>query len=123
MKTELAKLELYKSQLVTLKSSLTDVPSNVYDKGWTVRPPLMGALDNYLESNDCLTVPDFQMCYLHTRLLLIATTKELDASNDRINNLNQVVEKLSGNIHSIIDNFDDKKIDQKTKMSVKVTNQ
>lgn len=123
MKTELAKLELYKSQLVTLKSSLTDVPSNVYDKGWTVRPPLMGTLDSYLESNDCLTVPDFQMCYLHTRLLLIATTKELDASNDRINNLNQVVEKLSGNIHSIIDNFDDKKIDQKTKMSVKVTNQ
>ncbi|QGH71975.1 lambda Rz1-like protein [Klebsiella phage N1M2] len=80
---------------------------------------MIGNLDQFLATNDCLSSPDFEMCYLHTRLLLIGTTKELDASNDRINGLNEVVDRLIGNINAIIDNFDDGST-EKTKLSLKL---
>lgn len=56
-----------------------------------------------------MTVEDTQGCYRETRLILITTTKELDAANDKINLLNQVVDRLSGNVSAIIDNLDDQK--------------
>lgn len=118
MKTQLAKLELYKSQLVNLKSSLTDVPSNVYSKDWKPITPLLPGLDAYLTRNDCMVVPDAKGCYSATRLLLIRTTKELDASNSRINDLNQVVDRLLGNITAIIDNLNEGS--QETKVSLKI---
>lgn len=110
---------MYKSQLVSLKPSLTDVPTNIYTKDWKPIDPMIGNLDQFLGNNDCLKTDEFQKCYLHTRLLLIGTTKELDASNDRINGLNQVIDQLIGNINAIIDNFDDGATD-KTKLSIKL---
>lgn len=118
MKTELAKLEMYKSQLANLKSSLTDVPSNVYMKDWQPITPLVPGLEAYLNISNCLVATDFKSCYSATRLLLIKTTKELDASNSRINDLNQVVDRLLGNINAIIDNLNEET--QKTKISLKV---
>lgn len=102
--------------MASLKDSLTDVPSNVYTKDWKYRETNIGKLDSYLAANDCTAVKDQDGCYRETRLLLIATTKELDAANDQINALNQVVDRLMGNVNAIIDNFnadDDKKFDVK----------
>lgn len=99
---------MYKSQLANLKDSLTDVPTNVYTKDWKYRDSNIGKLDYWLTANDCLKSENYAKCYAQTRMLLIATTKELDASNDQINGLNQVVDKLNGNIVSIIDNLNDK---------------
>jgi hypothetical protein len=62
-------------------------------------------LDYYLENNNCEKQLDFMGCYRETRLLLILTTKELDASNDHVNNLNRVVDRMAGNVSSIIDNL------------------
>lgn len=56
-----------------------------------------------------MNTPLYKECYINTRLLLITTTKELDAANDQINALNTVVDRLMGNINGIIDNFDDTK--------------
>ncbi|AEV89576.1 lambda Rz1-like protein [Pseudomonas phage OBP] len=109
MKTELAKLDLYRTQLASLKNSLTDVPANVYSKDWKYRESNIGKLDYYLGNNFCLTQDDFKGCYLETRLLLIATTKELDAANDQINGLNQALDRMTGNINSVIDNLQDNK--------------
>lgn len=109
MKTELAKLTLYKSQLASLKDSLTDVPTNIYSRDWKPREKNIDKLSFYLEGNNCLNTPLYKECYINTRLLLITTTKELDAANDQINALNTVVDRLMGNINGIIDNFDDTK--------------
>ena len=108
-KVQIAKLELYKSQLATLKDSLISIPAEVYSKDWKVRESNIGKLDYYLQNNNCMTVEDTQGCYRETRLILITTTKELDAANDKINLLNQVVDRLSGNVSAIIDNLDDQK--------------
>lgn len=107
MKTELARLELTKTQIASLKDSLIDIPIVVYNKDWTVREANMKKLDFFLANNNCSEVPpEFKdVCYIKTRRLLIATTKELDASNDQINSLNQVVDHLTGNISSVIDAF------------------
>ena len=43
---------------------------------------------------------------------MIATTKELDASNDHINNLNKVVDRMTGNVSAIIDNLNDENADK-----------
>lgn len=99
---------MYKSQLANLKDSLTDVPTNVYTKDWKYRESNIGKLDYWLSANDCLKTDNYERCYIQTRLLLIATTKELDASNDQINGLNTVVDKLNGNIVTIIDEFNGK---------------
>lgn len=74
-------------------------------KNWKMLGSNIDKLGTYLENNDCLEQSDFEGCYRETRLLLIATTKELDASNDRINNLNKVVDKMTGNVVLIIDNL------------------
>lgn len=66
-------------------------------------------LDKFLTNNDCTKVPAFKPCYETTRLLLIGTTKELDKANADIVVLNQVIDKLMGNINAIIDNLNDKK--------------
>lgn len=67
----------------------------------------MKKLEFFLANNNCEEVaPELKNeCYYKTRRLLIATTKELDASNDQINSLNQVVDHLTGNITSVIDAF------------------
>lgn len=96
---------MYKNQLANLKDSLTEVPSAVYTKDWKYRESNIGKLDAYLAANDCTKEPDFNGCYREARLLLIATTKELDAANDQINGLNKVVDRLMGNVNSIIDNL------------------
>lgn len=119
MKTELAKLELYKSQIQTLKGSLTDIPTNVYNPGWSPTGPYKDKIDQYLALNDCGIAYDFKGCYAETRHLLIMTTKELDAANSRISDLNQVVDRLLGNINSIIDTISQSDT-QKTKVSLKV---
>lgn len=77
----------------------------MYSKDWKYRESNIGKLDYYLGNNDCISFPEslYKQCYLQTRLLLIATTKELDAANDQINNLNQVIDKLTGNINAVID--------------------
>lgn len=105
---ELAKLELAKTQVAALKDSLIDIPVIVYNKDWKPREANMKKLDFFLANNNCLeaATPDLRAeCYVKTRRLLIATTKELDASNDQINSLNQVVDHLTGNITSVIDTF------------------
>ena len=111
-KTEIAKLDLYKSQIANLKDSLIDIPPNVYSKDWKKRESNVGKLDYYLSNNDCQAAADFQGCYRETRLLLITTTKELDAANDKINLLNEVIDKMTGNVSSIIDNLDNDKAQQ-----------
>lgn len=109
-------MDLYKSQLANLKDSLIDIPSNVYTKDWKPRESNVAKLDYYLTNNDCQTQADFGGCYRETRLVLITTTKELDAANEKINLLNQVVDKLSGNVTAIIDNLND---DKATEISLK----
>lgn len=109
-------MDLYKSQLANLKDSLIDIPSNVYTKDWKPRESNAAKLDYYLTNNDCQTQADFGGCYRETRLVLITTTKELDAANEKINLLNQVVDKLSGNVTAIIDNLND---DKATEISLK----
>lgn len=99
---------MYKSQLSNLKVSLTDVPNKAYTKDWQYRESNVEKLGAYLNANDCNQQIDFKGCYRETRLLLIATTKELDAANDQINGLNQVVDQLIGNVDAIIDNLNDK---------------
>lgn len=116
-------MDLYKSQLASLKDSLTDVPPEVYSKDWKMRESNIAKLDYYLTNNDCTVQADFKGCYRETRLLLIATTKELDAANDHINLLNQTVDRFSGNINAVIDNLDNDKADEinlKAKVSAKV---
>lgn len=84
----------------------------------------MGKLDYYLSNNDCQTQDDFKGCYRETRLILITTTKELDAANEKIGLLNQVIDKLTGNVTAIIDNLDNDKAEQinlKNKVVNKVT--
>jgi hypothetical protein len=91
---------------------LISIPPEVYSKDWKVRDSNIGKLDYYLKNNDCTTQQDTLGCYRETRLILITTTKELDAANDKINLLNQVVDKLSGNVSAIIDNLDDQKANE-----------
>jgi hypothetical protein len=96
----------------------------VYTKDWKARESNIGKLDYYLSNNDCQNQTDFAGCYRETRLILITTTKELDAANEKINLLNQVVDRLSGNVSAIIDNLDDNKAQQislKDKVVGKVT--
>ncbi|QYN79957.1 hypothetical protein PQD71_gp064 [Kosakonia phage Kc263] len=87
----------------------------MYTKDWQYRQSNIGKLDAYLAANDCTKEPDFTGCYREARLLLIATTKELDAANDQINGLNQVVDQLMGNVTSVIDNLN---LDNTQKFSV-----
>lgn len=121
MKTELAKLDLYKKQIASLKDSLTDVPTNIYSKDWKYRETNVGKLDYYLTNNDCLKAEDFARCYLQTRLLLITTTKELDASIDLINGAYQVIDKLMSNINVVIDNLSDDKAEEQNRLLKKLT--
>ncbi|QZA70615.1 hypothetical protein AH04_138 [Erwinia phage AH04] len=88
----------------------------MYTKDWKPRESNAAKLDYYLTNNDCQTQADFGGCYRETRLVLITTTKELDAANEKINLLNQVVDKLSGNVTAIIDNLND---DKATEISLK----
>lgn len=103
---ELAKLQLYRDQLVSLKDSLTDIPTNVYSPDWKPRDKNIDKLEYYLGNNNCLEMDNYKGCYLQTRLLLIATTKELDASNDQINALNAAIDKLTGNVNFMITELD-----------------
>ena len=98
-------MELAKSQVASLKDSLIDIPIIVYNKDWKIREANLKKLDFFLANNNCTTMEGElkDQCYIKTRKLLIATTKELDASNDQINSLNQVVDHLTGNITSVID--------------------
>lgn len=111
-RTEIAKLDLYKSQIANLKDSLIDIPSNVYSKDQKKRESNVKKLDYYLSNNNCQTAIDFQGCYRETRLLLITTTKELDAANDKINLLDEVIDRMTGNVSSIIDNLNNDKTQQ-----------
>lgn len=105
----MAKLQLYKNQLQGLKSTLTDVPSNVYSKDWKPIELRGEKLNQFLTYNDCGQTTVKSGCYETTRLLLIATTKELDKSSERINALNAVVDQLIKNIDLIISNLNDQK--------------
>lgn len=111
-KVQIAKLELYKNQLATLKDSLISIPPEVYSKDWKAQESNIGKLDYYLSHNDCAVQQDTIGCYRETRLILITTTKELDAANEKNNLLNQVVDRLSGNVSAIIDNLDDQKANE-----------
>lgn len=102
MKTELARLQLYKEQLLSLRSSLTDVPSNVYSPDWKPLPLRMEKLDQYLSVNDCSQTAAKATCYNTTRLLLIATTKELDKTSAKVDSLNQVIDRLTETINTMI---------------------
>ncbi|UIS25086.1 hypothetical protein PQC65_gp148 [Aeromonas phage pAEv1810] len=104
----MTKLQLYKDQLVALKQNLTDVPSSVYVPDWKKRESRMDKLNQFLEHNDCTKEVAKDACYATTRLILIATTKELDVSSEQINGLNQVVDKLIKNIDLIITNLNEK---------------
>lgn len=73
--------------------------------GWKPRDENIDKLEWFLDNNNCLIEKDYKGCYLQTRLLLIATTKELDSSNALINALNETIDKLTGNINFIIDEF------------------
>jgi hypothetical protein len=103
MKTELAKLEIYREQLKSVKSSLTSIPDNVYQPDWKPINPRMELLDKYLSMNDCTETAAKASCYRSTRLLLITTTKELDATSARVNALNATIDRLVLNINTVID--------------------
>ena len=68
----------------------------------------MDKLNQLLEHNDCTKEVAKDACYATTRLILIATTKELDVSSEQINGLNQVVDKLIKNIDLIITSLNEK---------------
>lgn len=103
MKTELAKLQLYKDQLQSLKGDLTNVPKDVWEPGWVQTPQRMGQLRTYLSSNDCTKTVAKDACYSSTRLILIATTKELDEHAELINSLRATVDRLVNNLDQVID--------------------
>ena len=68
----------------------------------------MDKLNLFLEQNDCTKEVAKDACYATTRLILIATKKELDVSSEQINGLNQVVDKLIKNIDLIITSLNEK---------------
>lgn len=104
----MTKLQLYKDQLTALKQNLTEIPSSVYIPDWKKREARMDKLNLFLEQNDCTKEVAKDACYATTRLILIATTKELDVSSEQINGLNQVVDKLIKNIDLIITSLNEK---------------
>ena len=63
----------------------------------------MDKLDQYLNMNDCTKTAAQASCYRSTRLLLITTTKELDATTARVNALNATIDRLIININTVID--------------------
>lgn len=103
MKTELAKLQLYKDQLQALKGDLTSIPKEVWEPGWKQTPQRMGQLRAYLSNNDCTKTVAKDACYGSTRLILIATTKELDEHSELINSLRTTVDRLVNNLDQVID--------------------
>lgn len=60
-------------------------------------------LDKYLTMNDCTQTAAKASCYRSTRLLLITTTKELDATTARVNALNATIDRLIINVNTVID--------------------
>lgn len=62
----------------------------------------MSQLNQFLMMNDCLTTPAKETCYKTTRLLLIATTRELDMTNIQVEGLNKSIDQLIKNIDIII---------------------
>lgn len=105
MKTELAKLQLYKDQLQLMKDDLTLIPAEVYSPGWKPKQARMEQLGQFLSQNDCTKTVAKDACYNSTRLILIATTKELDNDAETINALRSTIDQLIININKIIDEF------------------
>lgn len=62
----------------------------------------MSQLNQFLMMNDCLTTSAKETCYKTTRLLLIATTRELDMTNIQVEGLNKSIDQLIKNIDIII---------------------
>lgn len=108
MKTELAKLQLYKDQLQLLKDDLTVIPPEVYEPGWTPKQHRMDKLSEYLSVNDCTKTSAKDNCYKSTRLLLIATTKELDKEVDNTNALKSTIDQLISNLNKVIEEMNRK---------------
>lgn len=113
MKTEIAKLNLVKDQVKLLERDLTAVPPRVYTKDWKPIEPRQEKLAQFLEMNDCEKTVAKSSCYRTTRLFLISTTKELDTSTNKINALNEVIDKLTENISVIINEVSDKGVSLK----------
>lgn len=107
MKTELARLQLYKEQLQLIKSDLSAVPPEVWEPGWKPNPQRMGQLKSYLASNDCTKTVAKDACYSSTRLILIATTKELDERAVLVDTLRSTVDRLTGNLDKVIDSINE----------------
>lgn len=113
MKTELAKLQLYKDQLQLLRDDLTVIPLEVYSPGWAKKQHRMNQLSEFLARNDCTKTVAKDSCYTSTRLILVATTKELDQSADTINALRSTIDQLIANLNKVIEEFN--KVDTGTK--------
>lgn len=62
----------------------------------------MSQLNQFLTMNDCLTTSAKETCYKTTRLLLIATTRELDLTNVQVEGLNKSIDQLIKNIDLIV---------------------
>lgn len=105
MKTELAKLQLYKDQLQLMKDDLTVIPYDVYKPGWTPKQHRMEQLSAFLARNDCTKTVAKDACYNSTRLILVATTKELDQGADTINALRSTIDRLIENLNKVIEEF------------------
>ena len=105
MKTELAKLQLYKDQLQIMKNDLSIIPTSVYQPGWKETPHRMEKLRVFLSQNDCTKTAAKDSCYNSTRLILVGTTKELDQSADTINALRSTIDQLIANLNKVIEEF------------------
>ncbi|QGY75125.1 hypothetical protein CF8_0128 [Aeromonas phage CF8] len=75
----------------------------MYVPDWKPQPPRMEQLNQYLAMNDCTRTTARETCYKTTRLILIATTKELDVTNARVTGLNESIDQLIASINLIID--------------------
>lgn len=113
MKTELAKLQLYKDQLQILKNDLSIIPTDVYQPGWKATPHRMDKLKLFLSQNDCTKTSAKDSCYNSTRLILVGTTRELDQSADTINALRSTIDQLIANLNKVIEEFNQVDTDSK----------
>lgn len=103
MKTELARLQLYKDHLKLIRDDLSVIPAEVYSPDWKPKQHRMEKLSSYLANNDCTKTVAKDSCYSNTRLILVTTTRELDTDADTINALRSTIDQLISNLNKVID--------------------